>query len=64
MAEKNLLQRGNQHLRSLKNGNKHTEYAEFYNNLHKKFEEDSNKNKSALQNSPVTKRWSAFFIWK
>ncbi|MCA8844114.1 PDxFFG protein [Mycoplasmopsis bovis] len=51
MAEKNLLQRGNQHLRSLKNGNKHTEYAEFYNNLHKKFEEDSNKNKSALQNS-------------
>ncbi|WP_430002235.1 PDxFFG protein [Mycoplasmopsis bovis] len=50
-AEKDLLQNGNQHPRSLKNSNKHTEYAGFYNNLHKKFKEDSNKNKSALQNS-------------
>ncbi|WP_432790554.1 PDxFFG protein [Mycoplasmopsis bovis] len=54
-AEKDLLQRGNQHLRSLKNGNKHTEYAEIYNNLHKKFEEDSNKNESALLNSSSLK---------
>ncbi len=45
------MQNGNQHPRSLKNSNKHTEYAGFYNNLHKKFKEDSNKNKSALQNS-------------
>ncbi|EIN14864.1 Hypothetical protein, predicted transmembrane protein [Mycoplasmopsis agalactiae 14628] len=50
-ADKDLLEQGNKYLVSLKNDKDHPEYANFYNNLYKKFEEDSKKNEASLLGS-------------
>lgn len=50
-ADKDLLEQGNKYLMGLKRDKEHPEYADFYNNLYKKFEEDSNKNEASLLGS-------------
>lgn len=50
-ADKDLLEQGNKYLMELKRNKKPPEYAHFYNDLYKKFEEDSRKNEASLLGS-------------
>nr|WP_318034241.1 hypothetical protein [Mycoplasmopsis agalactiae] len=50
-ADKDLLEQGNKYLMELKRNKEHPEYADFYNNLYKKFEEDSSKIETSLLGS-------------